>query len=127
VLSLWLPSLKTNKQTIETPISNQRYISVTLESARSSFPADCALVKQSSPALCEVLPSKHSTIFNFSQSLWLQLVVYVSKSRVLLVDINQRIHLYDGVFNQTQCPRQILMLLCSRWRWEGGERNCLKI
>lgn len=85
----------------------------TFESARSGFPADCTLMKQSSPALCEILPTKHAAIFDFSQCLGLHLVVYVSESRVLLVEINQRVHLYNGVFNQTQCPSKVLILVCS--------------
>lgn len=86
----------------------------TFEPARSSFPVDCALVQQPSPALRQVLPPKHSAVFDFPQCLWLHLVVYVSESRVLLVDINQSVDLNDGVFNQTQCPSQILVLLCTR-------------
>lgn len=85
----------------------------TFEPARSSFPVDCALMQQPSPALCQVFPAKHSAIFDFPQCLWLHLVVYVPESRVLLVDVNQRVNLNDGVFNQTQSPSQFLMLLCT--------------
>ncbi|TNN89327.1 hypothetical protein EYF80_000615 [Liparis tanakae] len=76
----------------------------TFEPARSSFPVDCALMQQTPPALRQVLPAKHSAIFDLSQGLWLHLVVYVSESRVLLMEINQRVDLNDGVFNQTQSP-----------------------
>lgn len=86
----------------------------TLESARCSFPVDCAFMKKPSSARCQVLSAKHSAVFDFPQRLGLHLVVYVSESRRLLIEINQRVHLNDCVFNQTQSPTQILMLLCSR-------------
>lgn len=95
----------------------------TFEPARSSFPVDCALMQQPSPALCQVLPAKHSAIFDFSQCLWLHLVVYVLESRVLLVEINQSVDLNDGVFNQTQRPSQILMLLCTRYRQKKKKKR----
>lgn len=75
-------------------------------------------MQQPSPALCQVLPAKHSAIFDFPQCLWLHPVVYVSESRVLLVEINQRVDLDNGVFNQTQRPSQVLMLFCTSWRWK---------
>ncbi len=50
----------------------------TFEPAGSSFPVDCALVQQPSPALCQVLSAKHSAIFDFSLCLWLHFVVYIS-------------------------------------------------
>lgn len=76
----------------------------TFESARSGSPADCALMKQLPPALREVFPPKDTTVFEFPVCLWLHPVAYFSQPQVLLVEINQHVHLYDGVFNQTQCP-----------------------
>lgn len=73
----------------------------TFESARSSLPVNRALVKQASPVWCQVFPAKHSAILDFSQRLWLHLVVYVSETRGLLREINQCVHLDNGVFNQT--------------------------
>lgn len=81
----------------------------TFEPARGSFPVDCALVQQPPSALCQVLPAKHSAIFDFPQRLWFHLVVYVSEPRGFLMEINQRVHLSNFVFNQTECPGQLLM------------------
>lgn len=76
----------------------------TFQSAWRSLPVDGALMKQSPSGRQQVLPAKHSAIFDFSHSFRLHLVVYVSESRQLLVEINQRVHLNDGIFDQTQSP-----------------------
>lgn len=70
-------------------------------------------MQQPSPALRQVFSAKHSAIFDFSKRLGLHFAVYISKSRVLLVEINQCVNLNDGVFNQTEWPSQTLMLLCT--------------
>lgn len=90
----------------------------TFESARSSLPADRAVVQQAPPALRQVLPPKHTPVFELSQRLWLHLVVYVSESGVLLVHVDLRVHLDDGLFDQTQSSGQVLVLLCPSCGWE---------
>lgn len=90
----------------------------TFESARSSLPADRAIVQQASPAPHQVFPPKHAAIFELSQRLWLHLVVYVLKSGVFLVDVDLRVHLDDGLFDQTQRSSQIRVLFCSSCRRE---------
>lgn len=80
-------------------------------------------MKQPPPALCKVLPAKHPAVFDFSQRLWLQLDVYVSESRVLLMEINQRVHLYNGVFNQTQRLSQVLVLICTSYKQKRKENK----
>lgn len=89
------------------------YVSGTFEPAGRSFPVDCALVQQSPPALCQVFPAEYSAIFDFAQCLWLHLVVNISESRGLFMEVDQCIHLDDGVFDQTQRPGQVFMLICA--------------
>lgn len=68
-------------------------------------------MKQPSPARREVLPPKDTTVFEFPLCLRLHPEVYFSEPGALLVEINQRVHPYDGVFDQTQRPTQIHMLV----------------
>lgn len=63
----------------------------------------------------QVLPAKHSAVFDFALRLWLHLVVDVSQPAALLVQVDLGVDLDDGVFDQSQRPRQVLVLRCSRW------------
>lgn len=89
-------------------------MNVTFESARGSFPADSSLMQQPPSSLSQVLPAKHPAILYLSLRLRLHLAVNISESRLLLMQVNQAVHLFDGVFDQTQSPSQILVLLCVR-------------